>query len=97
VNRETKRMLERQGSVDASGNPVRANRAAPAARAAEERTPFPQYIKEVQGELKKVAWPSRPEVKNYTIVVVITLVIMTALTFGYDSLFAKALLFIIDR
>jgi preprotein translocase subunit SecE len=96
VNRETKRMLERQGAVDASGNPVRATRSAPPVKA-EERTPFPQYVKEVQGELKKVAWPSRPEVKNYTLVVLATLVIMTGLTFLYDSLFAKSLLFLIDR
>jgi preprotein translocase subunit SecE len=95
VNRETKRMLERQGSVDATGNPVRAPRSAPAARP--ERTPPAQYVREVQAEMKKVSWPSRPEVKNYTGVVLGTLVLMTALTFAYDSLFAKSLLYILDR
>lgn len=90
-------MLQRSGSVDADGNPVRAPRTAPAAKTREERTSIPEYVSQVRSELRKVAWPTRPEVQNYTIVVIITLVIMTLLTFGYDYVFAKGVLFLLDR
>jgi preprotein translocase subunit SecE len=97
VNRETKRMLQRSGSIDEAGNPVRAPRPAPGAAEKQERTPPAQYLREVQGELKKVAWPTRPEIKNYTIVVIVTLILMTALTFVYDWAFAKGVLYLLDR
>ncbi len=97
MNRETKRLMERQGQVDAEGNPTRAPRPAPAARVPQERTSAPQYVREVRGELKKVGWPTRDEVKNYSAVVLATLVIMSALVFIYDFVFAKGLLFLIDR
>ncbi len=97
MNRETKRLMERQGQVDAEGNPTRAPRQVPAARVAQERTSAPQYLREVRGELKKVGWPTRDEVKNYSAVVLVTLIIMSALVFLYDSVFAKGLLFLIDR
>jgi preprotein translocase subunit SecE len=92
VNRETKRMLQKQGSVNADGTPVRAARQAPAPKTAEERVSPGQYVTEVRGELKKVAWPTRDQVKNYTAVVVATLVVMTLLTLAYDTFFAKFVL-----
>ena len=95
MNRETKRMLQKQGSVNADGTPVRAARQAPAA-AAERVTPG-QYITEVRSEMKKVAWPSRAQVKNYTAVVIATLAIMTLLTFGYDMAFAKLVLYMLGQ
>lgn len=97
VNRETKRLLQRQGAVDEAGAPVRAPRSAPAPKAAEERTPPMQYVREVQGELKKVNWPTRDEIKNYSIVVLVTLVVMTAITFAFDYSFSKLVLFLFDR
>lgn len=90
-------MLQRSGSVDADGNAVRAPRPAPAAKTREERPSIPEYVGQVRSELRKVAWPTRGEVQNYTIVVIITLAIMTLLTFGYDYVFAKAVLFLLDR
>ena len=49
---------------------------------------------EVRGELRKVAWPGRQEVINSTIVVLIMVVVMTALIFGFDYASAKAVLFL---
>jgi preprotein translocase subunit SecE len=49
-----------------------------------ERVGPAQYLSEVRGEMKKVAWPPRAEIINTTIVVVIGLVIMTSLIFGFD-------------
>ena len=97
MNRETKRMLQKQGSVNADGTPVRAARQAPAPRAAEERASIGQYISEVRSELKKVAWPTRAQIKNYTAVVIATLVIMTLLTFVYDFGFAKLVLYMLGQ
>lgn len=96
MNRETKRLLQRQGAVDAAGNPVRATRTA-TPKAASERTPPKQYLAEVGTELKKVVWPTRDEIRNYTIVVLAMLAIMTALTFGFDYVFARFVLFLFDR
>ena len=96
MNRETKRMLQRQGAVDAAGNPVRAPRTA-TPKAASERTPPKQYIGEVRAELKKVVWPTRDEIKNYTVVVLMMLAVMTILTFAFDYVFAKGVLFLFDR
>jgi preprotein translocase subunit SecE len=97
VNRETKRMLQRQGAVGADGAPVRQPRTAPAPKPKDARPSPREYLGEVQGELRKVAWPTRAEVRNYTIVVIATLAIMTALTFVFDYGFAKAILFLFDR
>jgi preprotein translocase subunit SecE len=96
VNRETKRMLQRKGAVDADGTPVRATRTA-TPKAASERTPPGQYVAEVRSELKKVVWPTKPEIRNYTIVVLGMLTVMTALTFGLDYFFAKGVFFVFDR
>jgi preprotein translocase subunit SecE len=43
-----------------------------------------------------VAWPTRPEVINYSIVVLVTIAILTAVIFGLDYVFAKAVLFLFD-
>ena len=49
-----------------------------------ERTGPVQYFREVQGEMKKVAWPPRAEIINSSIVVIIGVVVMTTLIFGFD-------------
>jgi preprotein translocase subunit SecE len=49
-----------------------------------ERTGPRQYLSEVRGEMKKVAWPPREEIFNSTIVVVIGLVVMTSIIFLFD-------------
>jgi preprotein translocase subunit SecE len=51
-----------------------------------ERTGPRQYLSEVRSEMKKVAWPPREEIIQSTIVVLIGLVVMTALIFGFDYL-----------
>ena len=55
-------------------------------RLARERTGPVQYYREVVAEMKKVAWPTRSEVINSSIVVVVGVVVMAALIFGFDYL-----------
>jgi preprotein translocase subunit SecE len=91
VNRQTKRMMAKQGS-DKPRAPER--KTAPPQHAKKERTSPRHFLSEVRGELRKVAWPSRQEVINSTIVVLIMVTVMTALIFGFDYASAKAVLFL---
>ncbi len=54
-----------------------------------------KYIRETQGELRKVSWPTRQEATNLTIVVLIVTFTMSALLGFLDFIFARffALLF----
>ena len=91
MNRQQKRMLQKQGEIDADGAPIR-TRKAPAGAPAQERTSPGQFLREVRGELRKVAWPTREETINYSIVVLITIVIMGAMIYGLDWMFSTFIL-----
>ena len=96
MNREQKRMLQRQGEVDAEGEPVRKRRQPQQASHNEERAGFTQFAREVRSELRKVVWPTRSETTNYTVVVVITIVAITAIVAGLDWLFSQSVLELFD-
>ena len=89
-------MMQRQGQVDADGSPARREAPRPPAQrvATKERIGPPEYVRQVRAELRKVAWPTRAEVINYSIVVLVALVLLTALIFGLDYVFAKAVIFL---
>ena len=44
---------------------------------------------EVVTELRKVNWPDRHTVTGYTIVVLVSVTVITAIIFGLDTLFGK--------
>jgi preprotein translocase subunit SecE len=46
-----------------------------------------QYIKEAQAEIKKVTWPGRQQVMQYTAIVVIISVLSTLILGGLDMFF----------
>jgi len=92
LNREQRRMLQRQGEIDETGEPVRARRTPPAQPTKDERTSARDFVKEVRSELKKVAWPTREETIRYTIIVFITLVLFTAFVAGLDWVSSQAVL-----
>ncbi len=97
MNRQTKRMMQRQGQVAPDGSPAEPRRppqTRPAHKPPSKRTSPGVFLKEVRGELRKVAWPTRGEVVNYSTVVLITLVLLIALIFLLDFLFAKSVLFL---
>ena len=96
MNREMKRMMQRQGQVDADGSPARREAPRPPASrtATKERIGPAEYTRQVRAELRKVAWPTRAEVVNYSIVVLLALVLLTALIFALDYVFAKAVIFL---
>ncbi len=86
LNREQKRQLRKMGALDEKGAPTRVQRQAPVKK---ERVGPAQYLREVRDEMRKVAWPKRDEVVRYSIVVVITVIIYTALVGGLDFVFAE--------
>ena len=95
-NRQTKRMMQRQGADGQKAPERRAPRQGPQPQQKRERTSPMQYLSEVRGELRKVAWPSRREVVNSTIVVMICITVVTSLIFGFDYFSARFVLFLFD-
>ena len=82
MNRETKRMLQRQGQLGEDGAPAPRERRAPTAprqSEREKRTKPTEFLREVRSELRKVAWPTRAETTNYSIIVFVALVVLMAL------------------
>ena len=94
MNRQTKRLMQKQGS-DRPRAPEKRSRPQPAPQK-KERTGPKEYLSEVRGELRKVAWPTRREVVNSTLVVLIAVTVMTTLIFGFDYGSSKFVLFLFD-
>jgi preprotein translocase subunit SecE len=92
MNREQRRMLQKQGQIDAEGNAKPTRRDPRQQAAPAERIGPAQYVREVRSELRRVNWPTRREVINYTIVVMATLIILTAFIAGLDYVFGEGIL-----
>jgi preprotein translocase subunit SecE len=84
MNRQVKRQMAKQGADRPPSRQGGGGRS-PVNPQTERTTPR-SYLKEVQGEMKRVAWPPREEIMNSTVIVVIGVVVMTALIFGFDYL-----------
>ncbi len=98
MNRQQKRMLQRQGQLGADGEPAARKRSAPPTpRPQEQRTTPVQFVREVRGELRKVAWPTRAEVVNYSIIVLVAVVVLTAYVAALDYGFGDVLLKLFSR
>ena len=87
MNREQKRQLRRMGALDEQGQPTKTARPAPARKTEEERSGPAQYLREVRSEMRKVAWPTWPEVRKYSVVVLITVCIFMAYVGALDAVF----------
>jgi preprotein translocase subunit SecE len=101
MNRETKRRLQRQGQLGPDGEAAAPARRQPptprpAAKEGGKRTGPRQFLREVRGELRKVAWPTRPEVVNYATIVLFTLALLIGIIFLLDLAFSKSVLFLFD-
>ena len=87
LNRQQKRSMKKMGALNDQGVPVRQARPSVTTRQVKERTSPLQYIREVRDEMRKVAWPKWPEVRRYSIIVLITVVVITAFVGGLDAVF----------
>jgi preprotein translocase subunit SecE len=90
VNRQYKRMMKKQEEQRKKApRPVAKPSGAPAKK---ERTKPRQFLREVVAELQKVAWPTRQEVVAYSIVVLVSSVVIAAMIFAMDYVFTRAVL-----
>jgi preprotein translocase subunit SecE len=94
MNRETKRMLQRQGQLGEDGAPKaqRRQQQQPSPKDREQRTRPAEFLREVRAELRKVAWPTRAEVVNYSIIVFVAVVILTVFVGFLDYGFGQFVL-----
>jgi preprotein translocase subunit SecE len=93
-------MMQRQGQTQ---DQVAAQPAVPVSeptpsrqRDTRRRTTPVEFLREVRNELRRVAWPSRPEVINYSAVVLVTLIVLVSMIFVLNYLFSKAVLFLFN-
>jgi preprotein translocase subunit SecE len=87
-------MMARQGGDKPAARERR--RPQPGSDVKKERIGPRRYLSEVVSELKKVAWPTRREVFNSTVVVLIAVVFMTALIFLFDYASSNFVLFLFE-
>jgi preprotein translocase subunit SecE len=59
-----------------------------------ERISPGEFFSEVRGEMRKVAWPTRPEVINSTLVVIVAILFLGTVVFAFDYGAAKFVLFL---
>jgi preprotein translocase subunit SecE len=95
MNRETKRMMQRQGQVEADGSPSSRRATTTTQRKpSRQRASFTQWIREIREELRQVAWPTRPEMVNYTTIVLTVLIIMIVLIFFLNYIFGRTVVWL---
>lgn len=86
MNRESKAQDDREeprtsGQQSTAAQPERGGRTSPL-----------QFLREVRGELRKVAWPNRKEVTSYTVVVLVTTLVLTLVVWGMDFVIREAVI-----
>jgi preprotein translocase subunit SecE len=95
MNREQKRLMQRQGQMGADGAPTsRRTTAQDVQRRRSERATPREFFRQVREEMRQVSWPTRPEVMNYTSIVLFVLIFMTSLVFGLGWSLAKFVSFL---
>ena len=57
--------------------------------AVQQRGGFGKFFRVVKAELKKVVWPTRKELINYTIVVFLVTIFIALLIYVFDAIFAQ--------
>lgn len=90
MNRQYKREMKKQEQKKKSA--PRPTPKAAGAAATKQRTKPRQFVREVIAELQKVAWPTRQEVVSYSIVVLVSSIVIAAIIFVLDLAFTKAIL-----
>ena len=52
------------------------------------------FLREVRGELRRVHWPTQRQIINYSSVVLVAVIILTAYVFVLDSIFSQLVLWV---
>jgi preprotein translocase subunit SecE len=87
--------MQRQGQVGADGaaSPRRTTTQDVQRRRSDRATPR-EFFRQIREEMRQVSWPTRPEVVNYTTIVLFVLILMTSLVFGLGFGFSKFVTFL---
>ena len=81
---ELEKEAQKKVAKEKKANEKNSLRAAAAKK--KKRSPA-QYFKDAKSEFKKVVWPSRKQVFNNTVVVLVTIVVSGLAIWGLDCLF----------
>ncbi len=96
MNREERRAAKREekrlAGAGAGGAAISASSATSSELGPRKRTSPGQFLKEVRSELRKVAWPTRKEVGQYTVVVLAVTIGLTLIVFAMDWVIRNATL-----
>lgn len=93
MNRQQRRHLQKQGDAHADGSPTaQRRRQVSVGPPKEQRTSPAEFVGEVRTELRKVVWPSREELINYSVVVFFTIVFLTSIIAGLDYITGEGVL-----
>jgi preprotein translocase subunit SecE len=94
LNRELRRVQERSKQSAQKQRQVAQRKKAAEKKKAEKKgiwKTITQFLRDVRIEMKKVIWPSRPEVINYTLVVLITVAVVTSYVLVLDVVLLRLL------
>ena len=94
MNRQTKRMMAKQGPTSRPAVRAASGRARRRPKRDEGRPR--EYFWRGQGRAAQGRVADRQEVINSTIIVLIAVIVMTALIFGFDYVSSKFVLFLFD-
>ena len=97
MNRQFRRMARKQGEIDQDGAPVARKRQQSQSQSPRERSSPAAFMREVRAELRKVSWPTRSEVINYSIVVLVVVTLVTTFIGLLDFGFGEAVLKLFER
>jgi preprotein translocase subunit SecE len=94
-----KRMMQRQGQIEADGSPATRRTPPPKSRPVvqTETSVFgriAEFFREVRSELRQVAWPNRKEVANSATIVFLTLVLLVSLIFVLNYTFSHFMIWL---
>ncbi len=87
MNREMKRRMRREEKQQQKGRGARPPVPPPGGK--RQRPRIRQFIREIQGEMRRVIWPSSNEVFTYSFVVIIVVTLLTGIVFLLDLGFAQ--------
>lgn len=94
LNRQLRRIQDKSKAQGQKDRMI-AQRKKAAEKKKAEKVPFwkriTQFMREVRIEMKKVIWPSRQEVINYTVVVLVTVTVVATFVLLLDLVLARLL------
>ena len=98
LNRELRRTQERSQQSAQKQRQVTQRKKAAEKKKAEKKgiwKTIVQFLRDVRIEMKKVIWPSRQEVINYTVVVLVTVTVVSTFILVMDLILSRLLHLII--